>query len=205
MNWREWKSLWRFDRQVDIPHLSIAVMTPYAFVRALWYSTSKEFKAWPNAWETGVVLGWRWPWRNEFREKHWIRRDLMPLAVYGGPMDEIYLARATKELLLVDDNFPIERVTFTAADSPIRHIGPTVNALLRLGPRCSHNLWIADCPNCARKALRMAIQLKAKYEPVKLIDPHENPIIGFRRREAEAQAKLAASSVALPAQTEDAQ
>ena len=96
MRFSEWRSLWRFDREIDVPHASVVVMCPYAFARILWYSTSKEFKAWPATWDTGIVLGWRWPWRKEFREKAWIRRDEMPLAMYSA-MDQTYLARATKD------------------------------------------------------------------------------------------------------------
>lgn len=200
MNWREWKSLWRFDRQVDIPHLSIAVMTPYAFVRVLWYFNRREFQAWPSEYETSLVLGWRWPFTKTFKEKAWRKIEKMPLAVYGGPMDEIYLLRATKELLLVDEQYPLTREDKTRHD--IRHIGPTVNILLKLGPPCQHPYWVATCPQCARKALRLAIDLKAKYEPVRLIDPHEDPIVGFRRREAEAQRLEAEKRKALPEVTE---
>lgn len=190
MQFNEWKSLWRLDRDIQVPHASVVVMCPYGFVRVLWHYCPKEFKAWPSTYETGVVLGWRWPWSEKFREKAWLRKDEMPLAVYGRPMDEIYLARAVKDLLMVDDTFPIERVTFVGADSPIRHIGPTVKVLLDEWPRCSHNLWLANCPQCARKALRLAIRLKAMYEPVRQIDPHEDPVVAFRRREEEAKKRL---------------
>jgi hypothetical protein len=190
MNWTEWKSLWRAERTVNIPHLSVVLMTPYVFVRFLWYFNRRPFQAWPSEYETSLVLGWRWPFTKKFREKKWATVERLPMAIYGGPMDEIYLARATKELLLVDENFPIERVTFTAANSDIRHIAPTVNVLLHLGPLCDHKFWIASCPQCARKALRLAINLKTKYEQAPRIDPHEDPIVGFRRREAEAKKRL---------------
>src|SRR5277367_4468710 len=98
MTRREWLSLWRFDRDVDIPHLSVVCMCPYGFVRVLWYSTSKEFKAWPATWDTGIVLGWRWPWKKAFKEKSWLRSQPMPLAICGGPIDMVYLIRATREL-----------------------------------------------------------------------------------------------------------
>jgi hypothetical protein len=75
--------------------------------------------------------------------------------------------------------------------------------LIAAAPDCAHDripYWKADCPECARKALRMAIALKTRYEPVRQIDPHEDPIVGFRRREAEAQDRLkAAEKLALPA------
>jgi hypothetical protein len=187
MRWNEWKLLWRFDKIVDIPSLQVTVMTPWAFARILWYCNRREFQAWPSEYETSLVLGWRWPFAKKFREKKWAKIQPMPLAIYGGPMDEVYLARATKELLLVDASFPIERVTFTAANSDIRHIGPTVNVLLHQGPLCAHPFWIASCPQCARKALRLAINLKTKHEQAPWIDPHEDPVIGFRRREAEAK------------------
>lgn len=190
MTFREWRNLFRFDRTIDIPHLSAALMCPWAFARLCWYFNRREFQAWPSEYETSLVLGWRWPFAKKFKEKKWATVEKMPLAIYGGPMDEVYLARATKELLLIDDNFPIERVTFTAANSDIRHIAPTVNVLLRLGPLCNHLYWVANCEQCARKALRLAINLKTKYEQAPRIDPHEDPIVGFRRREAEAKARL---------------
>jgi hypothetical protein len=194
MTFKEWRDLWYVAHVCDIPHLSVIVQTPYAFVRVLWHYNRRPFPAWPSEYETGIVLGWRWPFTKKFREKKWAKSEPLPLAIYGGPMDEVYLARATKELLLVDNSFPIERVTFMAANSDIRHIAPTVNVLLRLGPACNHPYWVASCQQCARKALRLAINLKTKYEQAPWIDPHKEPIVAFRRREAEAKARLEASN-----------
>ena len=197
MKWKEWRSLWRVERTVNIPHLSVTVMTPWAFVRALWYFNQREFQAWPSEYETSLVIGWRWPFAKKFREKKWATKPkALPMAVYGAPMDEIYLVRVCRELHIVDP-------TVLLVDDPrVAHIGPTVKALLQHEPKCNHDripYWKADCPECARAALRLAIDFKAKYEPVRLIDPHEEPIIGFRRREAEAQARLkAAEMLALP-------
>jgi hypothetical protein len=197
MNFHSWLHLWRIERDVKIPHLSVTVMTPWAFARLLWFYNRRPFQAWPSEYETSLVLGWRWPFAKTFREKKWANTQAMPMAVYGGPMDEVYLIRAVKEL----DFFIGAGREHQLADRPeIRHIGPTVKVLLGQGPKCDHPYWIATCPQCARKALRLAVNLKAKYEPVRLIDPHEEPIIGFRRREAEALARLkAAEMLALPA------
>jgi hypothetical protein len=199
MKWKEWRSLWLVERTVNIPHLSVTVMTPWAFVRLLWYFNRREFQAWPSEYETSLVIGWRWPFAKKFREKKWAIVKAMPMAIYGAPMDEVYLIRATRDLLFVDQDCNLR---FTD-HSEVRHIGPTVKVLLGQGPKCDHLYWIATCPQCARKALRLAVNLKAKYEPVRLIDPHEEPIVGFRRREAEALAWLkAAEMLALPAEEE---
>lgn len=193
MTFKEWRSLFRFDRTVDIPHLSVTVMCPYAFVRVLWYFNRREFQAWPSEYETSLVLGWRWPFTKNFKEKKWARYQQMPMALYGGPMDQIYLVRACHELGIGSESM-----------EDGRYIGPTVRAVLQVEPKCQHTYWVASCPQCARKALRLAINLKTKYDPVKLIDPHESPIDGFRRREVEAELK-AAAALALPEATEDLQ
>jgi hypothetical protein len=187
MKRREWLSLWRFDREIDVPHASVVVMCPWAFVRFLWYSTSKEFKAWPCTWDTGIVIGWRWPWWEKFKEKAWLRKDEMPLAIYGGPMDEIYLARAVHDLGWDTEN----ALESTVRMFDVKQISATVHQANHLTtmPKC-HNYWTASCPNCARRALTLAIQLKAKYEPARQIDPHESPLAAFRRREAEAKKQL---------------
>jgi hypothetical protein len=142
------------------------------------------------------VIGWRWPFAKKFREKKWANTQAMPMAVYGAPMDEIYLARVCKDL-------HIEAQGKLTENPSVLHIGPTVKQMLQYAPDCAHDripYWKADCPECARKALRMAIALKTRYEPVRQIDPHEDPIVGFRRREAEAQDRLkAAEKLALPA------
>jgi hypothetical protein len=187
MKWTEWKSLWRYEKQINIPHASIVVMTPYCFARILWYFNRREFQAWPSEYETSLVLGWRWPFTKTFREKKWATVQPLPLAIYGGAMDEVYLARAIDEL-----HWPME-LEKPVLDAAVRHIGPTVKDLLQMVPRCNHNFWLADCPDCARKALRMAISYKTKYNPVRLIDPHEDPIAAFRRREAEAKKRLGVS------------
>lgn len=200
MNWTQWRSLWRFDVEADIPHLSVTVMTPYCFARVLWYATSKEFKAWPNTYDTGIVLGWRWPWRPRFKEWARLRKHEMPLAIYGGPMDEVYLIRAIKELRLLDRDQEIPSINPLIKQFPeFRQIPATVNSIIHLAPRCAHNYWVADCQNCAAKALRLAVMLKTKYEPAPQIDPFEPPIVAFRRREAEAQKRLQAAKQQLEA------
>ena len=91
---------------------------------------------------------------------------------------EIYLARVCKDLHI--------EIKGKLVDNPeIQHISPTVKQVLQFAPDCAHDkipYWKADCPECAHKALRMAIALKTKYEPVRQIDPHEDPIIGSRTR-----------------------
>jgi hypothetical protein len=191
MTWKDWRELWHLDRDIKVPHASIIITTPYAFVRFLWHYNRRPFQAYPSQYETGLVLGWRWPFAKTFRERKWLKFVDMPIAVYGGPMDEIYLVRAMKELLLLDAKALVKMTPNFLSEHPeLRHIGPTVNVLLHLGPQCDHNFWVATCPQCARKALRLAIQLKTKYEPVKLIDPHEDPLKAFQRRQAEAEARL---------------
>jgi hypothetical protein len=66
----------------------------------------------------------------------------------------------------------------------------TLVQLLQEKPVCDHSYWTASCPECARKALRLAILLKTKYEPVPQIDPNESPLAAFRRREADAKKQL---------------
>jgi hypothetical protein len=197
VTFHSWLHLWRIDRDVQIPHLSVNVMTPWAFARLLWFYNRRPFQAWPSEYETSLVLGWRWPFTKTFREKRWAARtEPAPMAVYGAPMDEIYLVRVCREL-------HIETQGKLTDNSSILHIGPTVKQMLQYAHDCAHDsipCWKADCPECARAALRLAVAFKAKYEPVRLIDPHEAPIVGFRRREAEAQARLKAAEVlALPA------
>lgn len=200
MNWNEWRSLWRFDVEADIPHLSVTVMTPYCFARVLWYATSKEFKAWPNTYDTGIVLGWRWPWRPRFKEWARLRKHEMPLAIYGGPMDQVYLTRAIEELRFFDDGkIPLLTPGTLKQFPELRHISATVQLILRQGPLCQHPYWVADCQNCAKKALRLAVLLKSKHDPVPQIDPLEPPIVAFRRREAEAQKRLQAAKQQLEA------
>ena len=186
MTWSEWRSMFRFDRTVDIPHLSVTVMCPYVFVRGLWYFNRREFQAYPSEYETSLVIGWRWPFARVFREKKWAIYEKMPLALYGA-MDAIYMVRADREL---------------GSGSMINalYIAPTVRELLQVKRGCAHNYWIANCPECARKALSLAVHMTAKYQPKSIPDLNEPPIVGFRRREAEAQAKLkAGEALALPA------
>ena len=189
MTFHSWLHLWRIDRDVKIPHISIMVMTPWAFSRLLWFYNRRPFQAWPSEYETSLALGWRWPFTKTFREHKWVSTQAMPMAVYGAPMDRVYLIRVCNDLHI--------EIKGKLVDNPeIRHISPTVKQVLQSAPDCAHDripYWKADCPECARKALRMAIALKAKYEPIRQIDPHEDPIIGFRRREAEAQARLKAA------------
>jgi hypothetical protein len=198
MTWREWRRMFRFERTVKIPHLSITCMCPYAFVRVAWYYNERKFEAWPSRWATGVVLGWRWPWWKTFREKQWVRYDEMPLALYGA-MDQAYTARATKELGWGDE----------AADNPYAcgqyspYIAATIREIRRRRP-CIHPYWIANCLDCGRAALSLAVSLTARVSPEAIPDPREEPIVAFRRREAEAK-RLAAGRGALPEVTTDAE
>ncbi len=137
--WREWRSLYRIDREVDIPHLAVTVMCPWAFARILWYHCPKDFKAWPNQYETSLVLGWRWPWRKAFREKKWAKYHPMPAAVYSA-MDLIYLYRATPNM------HPDDQM----------HVGRTVKKIAAAGIVCGHNYYLPSCPGCAKKALYFA-------------------------------------------------
>lgn len=194
MTWKEWRKFWRVERQVDIPHLSVVVMTPYAFARVLWYFCPKEFKAWPSQYETGIVIGWRWPFTKKFKEKKWAVLEDMPLAIYGA-MDQTYVLRAANEL-----GWDVEE--FQKAPSRLderQYIAATVRGIIQAQPRCEHKHWIANCPNCARKALDAAIRLTQKHLPRSVPDPREDPLTAFRRREAEAKAKMAAM---LPEATE---
>lgn len=150
MTWREWRNLFRFEKIVDVPHLSVYCMCPYGFVRILWYFCPKDFKAWPSQYETGIVLGWRWPWREKFKERKWVRIQEMPLAVYWA-MDEAYLARVAVEFA-VDPKSPPE--AFTPGVGKL----VTIRKIVQAEPRCPHNYWIASCENCARKALLLAMQ-----------------------------------------------
>ena len=95
MKWSEWKSLWRFDRTVNIPHLSATLMCPWAFARLMWYFNRREFEAWPSEYETSLVLGWRWPFTKKFREKKWATVERLPMAIYG-PSDLSYLQKVAK-------------------------------------------------------------------------------------------------------------
>lgn len=193
MTWKEWKSLWLFNRLIAPPAADVILSTPYGFVRLIWYHTKQDFKAWPNTLDSGIVIGWRWPFQKYFRERAlWKHQQPLPVAIYGAPMDEIYLARCLQEL-----GWPME-CDKPMLDAAVRHIGPTVKDLLQMVPRCDHNLWMASCPDCARKALRMAIAYKAKHNPVKLIDPHEDPLKAFRRRQAEAEKQLGVKYKSVP-------
>lgn len=163
MKWTEWKSLWRFDKQVNIPHLSIIAMSPYGFVRMLWYSTSKEFKAWPNVWETGVVIGWRWPWTQKFKEKAWLYKDEMPLALYSA-MDQVYAIRATKHFAMDPDASVFKPDIFFATKAAFT-IKETIESMPCLHDRLGQpRYWIASCETCARKALLKAILVRGQYD-----------------------------------------
>lgn len=139
MTYREWRSMFRIDRDVDIPHLSVTVMCPWALIRLFWYFCPKEFKAWPNQLETGIVLGWRWPWKKTFREKKWMRYHPMPAAVYSA-MDLVYLGQATPGM------DPEDRM----------YVGRTIKKLTAVGVPCGHNYYLPSCPGCAQKALYFA-------------------------------------------------
>lgn len=181
MTFAQWKALWRIERSIDIPHLAVALMCPWLFVRVLWYFCPREFKAWPSQYETGVVIGWRWPFAKTFREKSWVAKEDMPLVLYGA-MDEAYVARATKELGWGDE----------AASDPraFRKFSPylaaTIRELKNFPRTCGHNYWIADCPSCARSTLTLAAMLMSKYKPASVPNPNEDPVVAFRRRQAEA-------------------
>lgn len=181
MTFPDWKKLWRIERAIDIPHLAVAVLTPWIFVRVLWYHCTREFKAWPSQYETGVVIGWRWPFAKTFRERTWIQKQDMPLALYGA-MDEAYVARATDELGWGKE----------ASDDPraFRKFSPymaaTVRELKSFPRPCGHNYWLADCPSCARAALTLATMLMAQHKPASVPNPKEDPVLAFRRRQAEA-------------------
>lgn len=159
MRFAEWKSLWRINRRIDVPHAAVAVMTPYCFVRALWYYSDQQLKAWPSQYETGVVLGWRWPWKKTFREKKWMRHHPMPMALYAAG-DLVYMARIAGELGI--------QVPTSQSIESIRYVGPTVREILNRQPKCGHNYWTADCRQCARKAFLYAMEMKAKYEPIRI-------------------------------------
>lgn len=174
-----WKSLFRFERKINIPELDIVLACPYFFVRLMWVTTSKEFRAWPNTLDSGVVIGWRWPLKRRFAERQWLKKQQMPLAIYGLPMDTAYLARAAQAIgLTLDQVRDFELV---------RHIGITVKEILHAGSGCGHHYWIASCPNCARKALLQAVEMKKKYEPLTPINLNEPPYTAFLRREEEAR------------------
>jgi hypothetical protein len=208
---RKWKSLWRLDRDIQVPHASVVVMCPYGFVRVLWHYCPKEFKAWPSTYETGVVLGWRWPFHKKFKERKWMKSQFMALPLYG-PMDMVYLVRTAKYL-----GFEVPRGSNMEAT---RYVGPTIREIVQLEPRCAHNYWIASCEQCAKKALVHAIALygqckgdavslkqregerlvaqeaerrtaheAAKKEAIALGIP-EDPLTAFQRREAEAKKRL---------------
>jgi len=155
MTFKQWKeSLWRLDHDIRIPHLAVSLVTPWVFVRAMWHYNKRPFPAWPSVYETGVVVGWRWPFGKRFREHTWMTRPVpLPKAIYGAPMDMVYLERVSGELAV--DHW-----------EPMPLTVQTLKAILALEPKCNHgtpDFWIADCPNCARKALRYAVSL-AKSE-----------------------------------------
>ena len=56
MKFSEWRKLWRIDKTIKIPHADVIVMTPYLFVRVLWYFNRRRFEAHPSTYETGDVL-----------------------------------------------------------------------------------------------------------------------------------------------------
>ena len=138
--WRQYRSLFRIDREVDGPRFSVTVMCPYAFARVLWHFCPRDFKAWPNQYETSLVLGWRWPWRKAFREKKWAKFEPMPAAAYSA-MDLVYLGRATPNMSHEDRLFVCRTVKQIADNG---------------GAPCGHNYYLPSCPGCARKALYFA-------------------------------------------------
>jgi hypothetical protein len=156
MSWREYKKHFRLGGERRVPHAEFHWVTPYFFIRFLWYWTDQTFKAWPTFYQTGVVIGWRWPWWDSFKEKQWSRKDTAPLAIYPA-MDLAYLARAAHEI----------KIPLIEIGSAGKYIGPVIRTLCTgCYPRCDHNYWIADCQDCARKALLYAIRLRMKYEPI---------------------------------------
>lgn len=180
------RTLWQCHARFNPPEADGVLMCPWAFVRFMWYTTSKEFRAWPTTLDSGIVIGWRWPWKKKFREAAWVRKDEMPLAVYGA-MDQAYTTRVIDELGLEQEK--AKRSEFIAGDAA--YIAPTVRKLLQQVPLCLHGYWTASCPECARKALTLAVQLTRKYERPSIPDPHEDPYKAFLRREEIAKKQLA--------------
>lgn len=165
-SWREWRSLWHITKTVKVPAFDITVMTPYLFLRVMWYTTSIEFKAWPATLDSGMVLGWRWPFRKKFRERAWAwNKTALPLAIFGGPMDAIYLTRAANALYFNPEDATTENM---------RWIGPTVKDAISMPGSCTHAYWIENCSSCACRAMLLAITMKKQLAgPVKTIAEQE--------------------------------
>lgn len=202
MTLREWRSLWRFDHQVNIPELSITMMCPYLFVRLMWYTTSKEFRGWPNTLDSGVVIGWRWPFTRQFHEKSWAwQRKAMPIVIYPA-MDAVYTARVVVEELKWDEeeiglkSGAISGETRCKVETldQISQVAATFRKMRDVQSPCGHAYWSADCPDCARRAYNFAVQMVQKYEPFQPPDPTEHPLAAFQRREAEARKRLGVSN-----------
>lgn len=201
MTLREWRSLWRFDHQVNIPELSITMMCPYLFVRLMWYTTSKEFRGWPNTLDSGVVIGWRWPFTKKFKEKSWLKKQKMAIVIYPA-MDAIYTARVAVEGLCWDEeNLGLKKhevgreiVREPATIARLAQIAATFRKMRDVQSPCGHAYWSADCPDCARRSFNFAVQMVEKYEPFRPPDPTEHPLAAFQRREAEARKRLGVSN-----------
>ncbi len=152
--WYGFRSQFRFEKSVDIPHLRVSCACPWLGVHALWYFCPNEYKAWPGQYETGIAVVWRLPWRKKLHHKEWMKYHPMPPAVYSA-MDLVYLGRATPGMDPNDQMF----------------VGQTVKKLVAQGSLCGHTYFIASCPGCARKALYFAThqtrEIKALTQQVK--------------------------------------
>ncbi len=197
LTWSEWRKLWSFTRVIDAPAADITLMTPYGFVRFMWYTTSKEFKAWPTTLDSGVVIGWRWPFQNRFKEKSWLKSQVLPLALYGA-MDYAYTVRAAMELGWSKDSNTVEELKEVRRLMP--YIAAAIREINKLDPQHGHNLWIPNCPDCARRALSLATRLMAEPKPnsVPKSQMEEHPLVAFQRRQAEAEKRLGIGARSVP-------
>lgn len=192
MTFSEWRKLFFIETKIRIPEFYLFLMCPYVGVGFLWYTAGKkEFEAWPNKRDTGLLFTWRWPFREQFKERVWYwQRAELPLALYGA-MDQSYVERAMRELGWTknDDGKrfnPYTGVKYT------QYISAAVREMKKIEPKCAHNYWIANCPDCARRSMTLAVFLMSQAKPQSVPDPNESPLAAFQRREAEAQRRLAA-------------
>lgn len=154
MRFKEWKSLWGFEREVEGKSFALTLTTPYAFVRVLWHYCPQTFKAWPNAEQTGYVYGWRWPWKKQFKETGKVQKHPLPVVAYKGPVDFIYLARMLKDIG-VDARNEIGGIVRQAMTDIVNSKNE------RDDEDCAHNaFFIPSCEGCARKAARVAIRYR---------------------------------------------
>ena len=124
-----------------------------------------------------AVLGWRWPWQTKFREKAWIRKQEMPLAIYSA-MDQVYMVRATKHFGLEPDQSIFKPESYFATKAAL-----TIKETIESAP-CPHDkpgqarYWIASCESCARKALLKAIAVRGQYDGRGDLRAHESKRLG---------------------------